>query len=258
MLNEDNFSVNFSDCLEENISKFNTNNTKSTTYQNEKINQNRIIIQDVFGNKNPSVTEIKKLKTEKMVRLAKYLDFNLPSPIQKQDVKEAKEHCMKNIWRLQGLWDDIEVAISIALRAFSARIGKYKKLMKTLIRIVNEIYGVWSIRFKMNFVLNGLLNFTKHFCNDHGCCSRYIWWTQCYNAHLNEYLPTQDYINDISSGRGVRCNTYVPIFFEIFVSLLLSVHIWKDCYHSAFCIRRPQSANLIFIGLELWFLSGKL
>jgi hypothetical protein len=84
--------------------------------------------------------------------------------------------------------------------------------MKTLIRIVNEIYGDWSIRFKMN----GLLNFTEHFCNDHGCCSRYIWWTQCYNAHLNEYLPTQDYINDISSGRGVQCNTYVPMFFEIF------------------------------------------
>jgi hypothetical protein len=54
---------------------------------------------------------------------------------------------MKNISRLQELWDDIEVAISIALRAFSARIGGCKKLMKTLIRIVNETYGVW-FRFK--------------------------------------------------------------------------------------------------------------
>jgi hypothetical protein len=42
----------------------------------------------------------------------------------KQDVREAREYCARNIWRLQNLIDDVEAAISIAQRAFSARIGR--------------------------------------------------------------------------------------------------------------------------------------
>ena len=84
------------------------------------------MIEVIFGNKNPSNSEMKKLKSDKIVKLAKYLGLNLPSPIQKQNVKEAKEYCAKNIWRLQGLWDDIETAITIAHRAFAARIGECK------------------------------------------------------------------------------------------------------------------------------------
>ena len=121
------------------------------------------------------------------------------------------------MWRVQGLWDDKDAALLIAHRAFAARIGEYKKLLKTLIRVVNETYGMWSIKFKMYFVLSGLLNFSKHFQNDHDQCSRFIWWTQCISAHLNEYFPAQDYINNIFGGRGIRCNAYVPIFFEILV-----------------------------------------
>ena len=86
--------------------------------------------------------------------------------------------------------------------------------------------GLWSIRFKMNFVLNGLLNFSDHFCNDHSSCSRFIWWTQCSNAHINQYLPTQEYINNIASGRGLRCNTCIPFFYRIFVkSFTLSPYL---------------------------------
>ena len=184
------------------------------------------MLKEVFGSKNPSTSEIKKMKVDKLLKLAQYLDYSLPSPIQKQDVKEAREYIVKNVWRLQGLWDDVEAAISLAQRAFSSRIGEYKKLMKTLIRVVNEIYGLWSIRFKINFVINGLLNFADHFCNDHSLCSRFIWWTQCSNAHLNEYLPSQEYIPNISSGRGVRCNMYVTLFFKIFVkSFTLSPYV---------------------------------
>jgi hypothetical protein len=157
----------------------------------------------------PTISEIKKMKSEKLIKLAEYLKCELPSPIQKKDVKFAREYCVKNMWRIQGMWDDIEAAISLAHKAFSARIGEYKKLLKTLIRIVNETYGIWSIRFKIHFVLNGLLNFSEHFCNNHHMCSSYIWWTQCSNADLNEYLPSQDYVHNISSGRGIRCNTYV-------------------------------------------------
>ena len=150
--------------------------------------------------------------------LARHLDFHVPTPTLKNDVKEAREHCSKNLWRLQSLWEDVEAALIAAHRAFSARIGEYKKLLKTLIRVVNETYGMWSVKFKMYFVLSGLINFSKHFQNDHSDCSRFIWWTQCSRAHLNEYLPAQDYVNNISCGRGVRCNVYVPILFNILVT----------------------------------------
>ena len=197
----DNFSVNFTDCIDEKIKELIHNSQKVQTEVSAE-NKNKLL-KEIFGSKIPTSAEIKKLKSDKIVRLAQYLDYNLPSPMQKQDVKEAREHCARNIWRLQGLLEDVEAAISIAQRTFSARIGEYKKLMKTLIRVVNETYGLWSVRFKMNFVLNGLLNFSDHFCNDHSSCSRYIWWTQCSNAHINEYLSTQEYINNITSGRGI-------------------------------------------------------
>ena len=224
---DDNFSVNFDDCLDDDITKLRRTINQSKLSENAITNRNRnAIIGEIFGTKNPSISEMKKLKSDKIVKLAKHLDLNLPTPIQKQHVKEAKEFCAKNIWRLQGLWDDVETAINIAHHAFAARIGEYQKLLKMLIRVVNETYGVWSIRFKMYFVLSGLMKFTKHFCDDHGMCSRFIWWTQCYNAHLNEYLPGQKYVNTISSGRGVRCNTYVPLFFEVFVkSFTLSPYL---------------------------------
>ena len=95
--------------------------------------------------------------------LARHLDFNVPTPTLKNDVKEARQYCSKNLWRLQSLWEDVEVALTTASRGFSARIGEYKKLLKTLIRVVNETYGMWSVKFKMYFVLSGLLNFSKHF-----------------------------------------------------------------------------------------------
>ena len=217
----DNFSSNFLECLEGNVKKAIIQNEKSTN-ENNKINENlekkNKMIKEIFGSKIiPSITEIKKLKAEKIIKLALYLGLDVPTPTVKNSVKEAKEYCAKNLWRLQGLWDDVDAALLIAHRLFSARIGEYKKLLKTLIRVVNETYGMWSIKFKMYFVLSGLINFSKHFQNDHDQCSRFIWWTQCTTAHLNEYLPAQDYVNNVSGGRGVRCNAFVPIFFEILV-----------------------------------------
>lgn len=129
-----------------------------------------------------------------------------------------KEFCVKNLYRLQGLSEDVFAALSIAHRAFLARIGEYKKLLKTLIRVVNETYGAQSIRFKINFVVSGLLNFCEHFHNIHDNCSRFIWWTQCCTSSEGEYLPAPDYINVISSGRGMRCNKLVCSFFKIIVT----------------------------------------
>lgn len=210
----DNYSVNFIDCLEKSIAEI-KDVSDDIDKDSESNKKQREIIKEVFNSKIPTISEIKKIKSEKLIRLAEYLKCDLPTPMQKQDVKVAREYCVKNIWRLQGLWEDVGAAISLAHRAFSARIGEYKKLLKTLIRIVNETYGMWSIRFKIYFVLSGLINFSRHFCNDHKNCSSYIWWTQCSKSHLNEYLPSQEYVNTISSGRGGRCNTFVPIFFSI-------------------------------------------
>ena len=216
----DNFSVNFLECLEDNVQEMIKSNVRSIEGDKEisdNIEKKKRTISDIFGVKVPSVSEIKKLKTEKIIKLALHLEFDVPTPTLKDHVKDAREFCAKNLWRIQGLWDDVDAALLIAHRAFAARIGEYKKLLKTLIRVVNESYGMWSIKFKMYFVLSGLLNFSKHFQNDHDQCSRFIWWTQCTSAHLNEYIPAQDYVNNISGGRGVRCNMYVPIFFEILV-----------------------------------------
>jgi hypothetical protein len=214
----DNFSINLMECMDDKIKEIINNSEAISKNQKDASGDKKIILlKEIFGTKNPTGSEIKKLKSDKIVKLAQYLEFSLPTSMLKQDVREAREYCARNIWRLQNLIDDVEAAISIAQRAFSARIGEYKKLMKTLIRIVNETYGLWSIRFKMNFVLSGLLNFSDNFCNDHSACTRFIWWSQCSTAHLNEYLPTQEYINNIASGRGVRCNTYVPLFFRIFL-----------------------------------------
>ena len=79
---------------------------------------------EIFGTKVPSLSEIKKLKTDKVLMLARHLDFHVPTPTLKKDVKEAREHCSKNLWRLQSLWEDVEAALITAQRAFSARIGE--------------------------------------------------------------------------------------------------------------------------------------
>ena len=65
------------------------------------------MLKEVFGSENPSTSEIKKMKVDKLLKLAQYLDYSLPSPTQKQDVKEAGEYIVKNVWRLQGLWDEL-------------------------------------------------------------------------------------------------------------------------------------------------------
>lgn len=111
----------------------------------ETVEKNEKIINEVFGNEAPSLSEIKKLKTDKVMMLARYLNFAAPVPTLKSDVKEAREHCSKNLWQLQNLWEDVEAALTTAHRAFSARIGEYKKLLKTLVRVVNETYGMWSV-----------------------------------------------------------------------------------------------------------------
>lgn len=94
----DNFSVNFVDCLDDNITKLRTTMNHSKLSENATTNKNKNpMIEEIFGTKNPSISEMKKLKSDKRIKLAKHLDLNLPTPIQKQHVKEPKEYCAKNI-----------------------------------------------------------------------------------------------------------------------------------------------------------------
>jgi hypothetical protein len=198
-----------------NSSKFHGHeNENGQNMNNGKTEINR----EVFGTRSPSVTEIKKLTVKKIIALATYLKFDIPDQIQKTDVKNMREYCVKNLYRLQGLSEDVSAALSIAHRALSARIGEYKKLLKTLIRVVNETFGAWSIRFKIHFVISGLLNFSEHFHNIHENCSRFIWWTQCCSTGEGDYHPAQDYINEMSSGRGMRCNELISSFFKNLVT----------------------------------------
>ena len=118
----DNYSANFLECLEHNVNKILKDNSANSKKDNLIEVEKKFMLKEVFGSKNPSTSEIKKMKVDKLLKLAQYLDYSLPSLIQKQDVKEAREYIVKNVWRLQGLWDDVKAAISLAQRAFSSRI----------------------------------------------------------------------------------------------------------------------------------------
>ena len=94
----DNYSTNFLECLDENINKVLENNGANSKKENLiEIGKKEIMLKEVFGSKSPSTSEVKKLKVDKLVKLAQYLDYSLPSPILKQDVKEAREYIVKNM-----------------------------------------------------------------------------------------------------------------------------------------------------------------
>ena len=91
----DNFSVNFVDCLDDNITKLRSTINQSKLSENAITNKNKnAMIEEIFGTKNPSISEMKKLKSDKMVNLAKYLDLNLPT---QKTFGVFKDHGM--MWR---------------------------------------------------------------------------------------------------------------------------------------------------------------
>lgn len=81
------------------------------------------------------------------------------------------------IYAITESWG-LRAAVLTAQKVFIARIGELKRTMKTFLRIVNDQFGMWSIKFRMCFVINGLLNFARHFANDHTDCPRFVWWIQ--------------------------------------------------------------------------------
>jgi hypothetical protein len=122
-----------------------------------------------------------------------------------------------NFWRINNLWEDVKEAMIIAQKAFVSRVGEFKRTMKNLLRVVNEQFGGFSMKFRMNFVINGLLNFVEHFRNSHTDCPRFFWWSQCTDTHVT-YKPAQDYCTLISAGwRGPGCRDLISVFFRVFV-----------------------------------------
>ena len=206
-------------------------NTTDLPMSEERLSVNENIIVGIFGHKSPSLKDVKKLNGAKITLLATHLggEMGVDIPTAK---KELLPFCLSNLWRVNNLWEDVKEAMVIGQKAFMNRIGEFKRTLKNLLRIVNEQYGGFSMKFRMNFVIKGLLNFVQHFCESHIDCPRFFWWTQCSDTHL-KYTPAQDYCTVISSGRrGPGCRDLIPVFFKIFVhSFVMSryceVQLWK-------------------------------
>ena len=138
----------------------------------------------VFGCNARTLREVRKMKTEHLTILATYLAAKMEVPVPLK-APQMKSFCVLNYWRVNCLWDDVQEAMVIAQRAFISRLGEFKRTAKNLLRVVNEMFGNWSMKFKMYFLINGLLNFTDHYSNRHVDCARYFWWTQCGDTHLD-------------------------------------------------------------------------
>ena len=82
---------------------------------------------------------------------------------------------MLNFQRIIDLWEDVQQAIDVAQRAFIQILGEFKRTVKNLLRVVNDQFGGWSLKFKMCFLINGLLNIINHFSDDHENCARFFW-----------------------------------------------------------------------------------
>ena len=170
-----------------------------------------------------------------MKMLAEHIaeELNIAAPVGKI---KTKAFCIVNFMRLQNYGGDVRAAVLTAQKAFIARIGVFKRTMKTLLRIVNDQFGMWSMKFRMCFVINGLLNFAKHFANDHTDCPRFVWWTQCSDSHIR-YQPTEEYCTRILSDRSLESQKMIPLFFTLFVkafimSPYMESQLWKCLWFS--------------------------
>lgn len=196
-----------------------------------RIQRDEGLVVSIFGTKSPTLKDVKKLSTGKILLLAAHLagEMSVDVPVGK---KLILAFCITNFWRINNLWEDVKEAMLIANKAFLARIGEFKRTFKSLLRVANEQFGMFSMKFRMNFVIRGLLNFVEHFSNNHQDCPRYFWWTQCADTFI-KYIPAQDYCTVITSGRrGPGCRDLIPVFFKIFVEAFVmsrycEIQLWK-------------------------------
>lgn len=158
---------------------------------------------------------------------------------------KMRSFCVSNLWRINNLWEDVKEALHIAQKAFVSRLGEFKRTMKNLLRVVNDQFDGWSMKFKMCFLINGLLNYVNHYSDDHQNCARYFWWTQCGDSHV-KYVPTQDYCTVISSGRGTGCNDLIPVFFKLFVTSFVMSKYAETQFWKCLCFSKTTICESYF------------
>ena len=208
------------------------------------IDTDESMLQQVFGRTARTLREVRKLKTEHLTILASYLAAKMEVPAPSK-ASQMKSFCVLNYWRVNCLWDDVQEAMTIAQRAFVSRLGEFKRTVKNLLRVVNEMFGNWSMKFKMYFLINGLLNFTEHYSDRHTDCARYFWWTQCGDTHLN-YVPTQEYCTVLTSGRGPGCRDLIPSFFRIFVTSFVLSRYAESQFWKCLCFSKTTICESYF------------
>ena len=208
------------------------------------IDPDESVLCTVFGQNNRTLREVRKLNTEKATILAKHLAMKSNTPAPDKSAK-MRSYCVLNFWRINDLWEDVQQAMGIAQRAFISRLGEFKRTVKNLLRVVNDQFGGWNLKFKMCFLINGLLNFINHFSNDHENCARYFWWTQCGDSHV-KYVPTQEYCTVLSSGRGTACRDLIPAFFKLFVSSFILSKYAETQFWKCLCFSKTTVCESYF------------
>ena len=198
----------------------------------------------VFGSSHHTLREVRLLKADKLTILAQHLATKMEVPVPLK-ASQMKPFCVLNFWRINSVWDDVHEAMLIAQRAFISRLGEFKRTVKNLLRVVNEIFGDWSMKFKMCFLINGLLNFIEHYSDRHDSCARYFWWTQCGDSHI-KYVPTQEYCTVISSGRGPACRDLIPVYFKILVTAFVTSRYAESQFWKCLCFSKTTICESYF------------
>ena len=95
--------------------------------------------------------ELRKLNTFKITIVGKHLANKMDVPVPDK-APAIKAFCFKNLWRMNDQWDDEKQALLIAQRVFIARLGESKRTLKYILRVVNDQFGGWSMKFMMSFL----------------------------------------------------------------------------------------------------------
>jgi hypothetical protein len=134
-----------------------------------------------------------------------------------QGAAALKAYCLRHVNGARTLKDDAKDALRIARVLFWSRRDCFKHHYKAVLREVNERYGSFGVKHKMDCVQEGIMNFANHYCNEHGDCQRHIWYGKCSAGDLY-YEPAHKYVNLEASELGQRCNSLTPAMFKLVVA----------------------------------------
>ena len=114
-----------------------------------------------------SVAEIDAsiLNRVQLLSLATYLRCAVPA---KTSVPELKKICADSMGSsLLTVQNTIKKACNLIKERTSGGPSSFRSTFSTLIRLVNDYYGPFSREYKTWWVKQGLLNWAKHWCDDH-------------------------------------------------------------------------------------------